>query len=112
MVINDWCITAQLIGALVLATQTEQSLFFLNLKFQASKFFLHMYSLVCIGPGWTPKLLVFSCESSCNFIYIGRSPSHWLWIIGVHIRFHMILVLWFQIDQHFASVNFMHIDDT
>ena len=44
-------VTAQLIGAFVFATQTVQSIFNLNPKFQASSLLL-------------PKFLVFSCEGS------------------------------------------------
>ena len=44
-------VTAQLISAFVFATQIVQSLFYLNLKFQASSH-LWLYSQVCIEPGW------------------------------------------------------------
>ena len=51
---NKDAVTAQLISAL----------FFLNPKFQTSSLLLRLYSLVCVGPGRKPKLLVFSCEGS------------------------------------------------
>ena len=37
------------------ATQIEQSLFFLNPKFQASSHLLQLYSLICVGPGRKPE---------------------------------------------------------
>ena len=59
-------VTAQLISAFGFATWIVQSLFFLNLKFQAFSYFLWLYSLVFVGHGRTPRLLVFSCEGSSN----------------------------------------------
>ena len=56
--------TAQLTSAFVFATQIVQSLFFLNVKFQASNLLLLLYRPVCVGPGQNSKLLVFSCEGS------------------------------------------------
>ena len=46
--------TAKLISAFVFATQIVQSLYFLNLEFQASSYLLWLYSPVCVGPGWKP----------------------------------------------------------
>ena len=57
-------VTAKLISAFVFATQIVQSLFFLDLKFQASSLLLLLYKLVCVGPGRKPKLLVFSRKGS------------------------------------------------
>ena len=48
-------VTAKLISAFVLATQIVQSLFYLNLKSQASSHLLWLYSLVCVGPGRKPE---------------------------------------------------------
>ena len=47
-------VTAQLISALVFATQIVKSLFFLNPKFQASSFSLSLDRLICVGPGQKP----------------------------------------------------------
>ena len=43
-------VTAQLISAFVFATQIIQSLFFLNLNFQASSYLLWLYRPVCVRP--------------------------------------------------------------
>ena len=40
---------------LVFTTQIVQSLFFLNLKFQASNHLLWLYKLVCVGPILNPE---------------------------------------------------------
>ena len=48
-------VTGQLISAFVFATRIVQSLFYLNLKFQASNHLLWLYSLVCVGPGRKPE---------------------------------------------------------
>ena len=50
------------------ATRIVQSLYFLNLKFQASSHLVWLYSLVCVGPGWKPRRLVFSQRSSYIFL--------------------------------------------
>ena len=47
--------TTKLISAFVFATQIEQSLFYLNTKFQASSYHLWLYSPVCVGPGWKTR---------------------------------------------------------
>ena len=60
-------INKELIGMFVFIPYVVQCLFFLNLKFQVSSLLLGLYSLVCVGPGWKPKLLVFSCEGSFIF---------------------------------------------
>ena len=51
---DQLCGIAQLISAFVFATQIIQSLFFLNLKFQASSYLLWLHSPVCVGPGQKP----------------------------------------------------------
>ena len=56
-------VTAKLISAFVFATQTVQSLFLLNPKFQASSLLLLLYRPVCVRPGMKHKLLGFSCKS-------------------------------------------------
>ena len=52
------------------ATRLEQSLYFLNPKFQASSHLLWLYSLVCVGPGRKPRRPVLSQRGSsiaCTF---------------------------------------------
>ena len=51
----SFAVTAKLISAFVFASQIVQSLFFQNLKSQASSYLLLLYSLVCVGPGWKPE---------------------------------------------------------
>ena len=58
-------VTAQLISAFDSATQTVQSLYFLNPKFQSSSQLVRQYSPVCVGPGRKPQIHVFSRHSSC-----------------------------------------------
>ena len=57
-------VTAQLISAFVFATRIAQSLYFLNLKFQASSYPLWLHSAVCGGPGRKPRRPVFSQRGS------------------------------------------------
>ena len=57
---DQLAVTAKLISAFVFATLIVQSLYFLNLKFQASGHLLWPYSLVCIGLGRKPRRPVFS----------------------------------------------------
>ena len=47
--------TAQLISAIVFATQIEQSLYFLNPKFQASSHLLLLFSPVCLDLVGNPE---------------------------------------------------------
>ena len=54
----------KLISAFVFATEIVRSLFFLNLKFNASSHLLWLYSLVCVGPGRKPRRPVFSQRGS------------------------------------------------
>ena len=44
-------VTAQLISAFVFVTGIIQSLFFQNLKFQASSMLLSLYRPICVGSG-------------------------------------------------------------
>ena len=48
-------VTAQLISAFVFATSIVQSLYFLNLKSQASSHLLWVYSPICVRPGRKPE---------------------------------------------------------
>ena len=56
-------VTAKLISAFVFAIQIVQSLFYLNLKFQASSYLLWLYSPVCVGPGRKPRRPVSQNEA-------------------------------------------------
>ena len=64
----SWAVIAQLINAIDFATRTVESLFFLNMKFQASNLLLRLYRLykVCVRPGQKPRRLVFSQRGSCG----------------------------------------------
>ena len=50
----------KLISAVVFAIRIVQSLFYLNLKFQASSHLLWLYNPVCVGPGRKSRRPVFS----------------------------------------------------
>ena len=50
----SFAVTAKLISAFVFAIRIVQSLFYLNLKFQASSHLVWLYSPVCVGPGRKP----------------------------------------------------------
>ena len=60
----SFAVTGKLISAFVFATRIVQSLYFLNLKFQASSHLLWSYSLVCVGPRRKPRRPVFSQRGS------------------------------------------------
>ena len=60
----SFAVTAKLISAFVFATQIVQSLFFLNPKFQASRYLRWLHSPVCVGPGRKPRRPVFSQRGS------------------------------------------------
>ena len=53
----SFAVTAKLISAFVFAIRIVQSLYYLNLKFQASSHLLWLYRPVCVGPGRKPRLL-------------------------------------------------------
>ena len=63
----SFAVTANLISAFVFATRIVQSLFYLNLKFQASSHLVWLYSPVCVGPGRKPRSPVFSQRGSHFF---------------------------------------------
>ena len=72
-------VIAQLISAFVFAIQIEQSLFYINPKFQACSLFLLFYSPVCVRPGQKPRRPVFSQRGS----YLNpkfQASSHLLWL--------------------------------
>ena len=56
----SFAVTAKLISAFLFATRIVQSLYFLNLKFQASSHLLWLYGPVCVGLGRKPRRPVFS----------------------------------------------------
>ena len=66
----SFAVTAKLISAFVFATKIEQSLFFLNPKFQASSNLLWLYIPVCVGPGRKPRRPVFSQRGSYMYKYL------------------------------------------
>ena len=56
MVQISCAVTVLLLSIFVFSTLSLQSVYFLNLKFQASSHLLWLYHLVCVGPGQkTPK---------------------------------------------------------
>ena len=56
-------------------TNSLQSLYFLNLKFQAFSHFLWLYSMVCVGPGRKPRRPVFSQRGSYHLLYCCKNRS-------------------------------------
>ena len=60
----SFAVTTKLISAFVFAIRIVQSLYYVNLKFQASSHLLWLYSLVCVGPGRKPRRPVFSEQGS------------------------------------------------
>ena len=59
-----FAVTAKLISAFVFATRIVQTLYFLNPKFQDSRYFLWLHSPVCVRPGRKPRRPVFSQRGS------------------------------------------------
>ena len=66
---------AKLISAFVFATRIVQFLFYVNPKFQASRSFLCLYRLVCVGPVRKPQcwfsheaahIIWHGCNAVCN----------------------------------------------
>ena len=76
-------VTEKLISAFVFATRTVQSLYFLNLKFQASSHLLWPHSPVCVGPGWKPRKPVFSQRGP----YVNISSLSHLFLLVFHDLF-------------------------
>ena len=68
----SFAMTAKLISAFVFATWIIQSLYFLNLKFQASNHILCLYSPVCVGPCRKPRIQVFLRRGSFFYVYSFR----------------------------------------
>ena len=75
-------LTTQLISAIVFATHIVQSLYFLNLKFQASNHLLWQYSLVCVRPGRKPWRQVFSHQMVPTFSMDWAKPD-WSVVKGI-----------------------------
>ena len=73
--LRGYAVTAKLISAFVFAPWIEQSLFYLDPKFQASSHLLWLYSLVCVGPGRRPRRPVFSQHCSYFAVYIVYNTS-------------------------------------
>ena len=87
-------VTAKLISAFVFATLIEQSLFFLNPKFQASSHLLWLHSPVCVGPGRKPLRPVFS-ERGSNHFYVQLNSE-------LSMKFKLII----SIEKVEMNVNF------
>ena len=64
---------------LCFTTWIVQSLYFLNLKFQASSHLLWPHSPVCVGPGWKPRRPVFSQRGP----YVNISSLSHLFLVSV-----------------------------
>ena len=60
----SFAVTAKLISVFVFATRIVQSLYYLNLKFQASSHLMWLYRPVCVGPDRKPRRPVFSERGS------------------------------------------------
>ena len=56
---DQLCRNREAVQLFVFPTKLEQSLYFLNPKFQASSHILWLYSPVCVGPGRKPRRPVF-----------------------------------------------------
>ena len=65
----------QLICVFFFAVRMVQSLFYLNLKFQASSHLLWLYSPVCVGPGRKPRSPVFSERGSFYLCILKDMPK-------------------------------------
>ena len=71
----SFAVTAKLISAFVFAIKIVQSLYYLNLKFQASSHLLRLYSMVCVGPGRKSLRPVFSQQGSNNADFLKMCSS-------------------------------------
>ena len=75
-------ITAQPISTSVFARWIEQSIYFLNPKFQAFSRLLLLYSPVCVGPCQKPRKQVFLQRSSNIFRdIIFMTPSNYRFLV-------------------------------
>ena len=99
----SFAVTAKLISAFVFATWIVQSLYFLNLKFQASDHCLWLYRPVCVGPRWKPYRPVFSGRGSTDsrsyfwnlfhFIQVGKRDK-------VRILWYLMMIKWGDSNEH------------
>ena len=92
----SYAVTAQLISAFVVATQTAQSFFVLNLKYKAFSNFLWLYSLVCVGLG--RKVLLHLRTFFKNFVcaqfsFAHRNVYHLRTVLVLHLRTFLRLSL-------------------
>ena len=77
------------------ARYIEQSLFYLNPKFQASSHLLWLYRPVCVGPGRKPRRPVFSQRGSYvnkdnlhHSLLLGCLNLYNLWLFAVYIEYY------------------------
>ena len=68
----SFAVSAKLISAFVFTTRIVQSLYSLNLKFQAFSHILWLCNPVCNGPGRKPLRQVFL---TMRFIFLSTGPS-------------------------------------
>ena len=104
----SFAVTAKLISAFVFATQIVQSLYFLNMKLQASSHLLWQHSPVCVGPGRKPRLahiavLSLSVFSRLKFI---QSPNRLIYVRLNFVRMKRILSFFFRF-KFSASLNIL-----
>ena len=71
----SFSVAAKLISAFVFASRIVQFLYFLNPKFPASNHLLCLYSLVCVGPGRNPKLLVSHAQTHLLHVVLVLPPK-------------------------------------
>ena len=88
-----YAVTVKLISAFVFAIRIVQSLFYLNLKFQASSHLLLRYSLVCVGPGQNPRRPVFSQRGSSVMDHYSMILIKTLFFSFPFFHLYMILTL-------------------
>ena len=72
--------TAQLISPFVFATWIVQYLLFLSTKLHTSSHLQWLYSLVCVRPGWKPRMFVFSQRSSYKYLYLVNCMWNFLFL--------------------------------
>ena len=87
----SFAVTAKLISAFVFATRIVQSLYFLNTKFNASRHFLWLYSLVCVGPGRKPRRPVFSERGS--YVTVVKTSVYCIGVLSECLTSEMLQVL-------------------
>ena len=84
-------VSAQLISTIVFATEIEQFLYFLNLKFEAFTYLLWLYSLVCVGPGAKSRRQVFWQRGSNSFFFM----TNWVqWLGSIYSCQKFTILVW------------------